>query len=199
MTAPFTYPPAPHVRRHGPRGYLDYESYRLWLRDDFSFRCVYCLTREAWGPFLAGYAIDHFLPLILRPDRATEYDNLLLSCMACNAIKGSQEAPDPTAVLVSPAVTVSEDGTLHADHAESQRLIKLLDLNRPRLQVYRKIWIDIIRVAAGDEGLYRRLMGYPNDLPNLARLRPPGGNARPEGVRTSCFAQRQAGTLPATY
>ncbi len=40
MTDPFSYPNRPHVRRHGPRGYANYESYRPWLRDEFSFRCV---------------------------------------------------------------------------------------------------------------------------------------------------------------
>ncbi len=47
MTTPFRYPDGPHQRRHGPRGYASYESYRPWLRDEFAFRCVYCLTREA--------------------------------------------------------------------------------------------------------------------------------------------------------
>jgi hypothetical protein len=28
----FTYPADPHLRRHGPTGYADYESYRPWLR-----------------------------------------------------------------------------------------------------------------------------------------------------------------------
>ena len=72
MTAPFTYPAAPHTRRHGPRGYADYESYRPWLRDEFAFRCVYCLLREAWGPPKGAYALDHFLPVAARPDLALE-------------------------------------------------------------------------------------------------------------------------------
>ena len=45
----FRYPAVPHARRHGPRGYADAESYRPWLRDEFTFRCVYCLFREQWG------------------------------------------------------------------------------------------------------------------------------------------------------
>lgn len=80
MTIPFTYSESAHVRRHGPRGYADYESYRPWLRDEFSFRCVYCLTREVWGPLLGVYAIDHFMPLALRPDLECDYDNLLYWC-----------------------------------------------------------------------------------------------------------------------
>ena len=44
---PFDYPVASHQRRHGPRGYSQPESYRPWLRDEFSFRCVYCLSKRA--------------------------------------------------------------------------------------------------------------------------------------------------------
>jgi hypothetical protein len=44
----FIYPHHPHVRRHSPRGYRDYRSYKPWLRDEFDFRCVYCLWRERW-------------------------------------------------------------------------------------------------------------------------------------------------------
>ena len=47
----FRYPPSALVRRHGPAGYSDYASFRPWLRDDFSFRRVYCLIRERWGRF----------------------------------------------------------------------------------------------------------------------------------------------------
>ncbi len=42
----FTYPPPVTERRHGPGGYVDYGSYRPWLRDEFVFRCVYCLNRD---------------------------------------------------------------------------------------------------------------------------------------------------------
>ena len=46
----FAYPRELHERRHGPLGYLDYGDYRPWLRDEFQFRCVYCLCRERWFP-----------------------------------------------------------------------------------------------------------------------------------------------------
>jgi hypothetical protein len=67
MTNPFDYPLAPHVRRHGPVGYADYASYRPWLRDEFSFRCVYCLLREQWGRVSGVFDIDHFEPATIRP------------------------------------------------------------------------------------------------------------------------------------
>ncbi len=62
------------------------------------------------------------------------------------------------------------------------------------------LWIGIIALAAAhDPNLYQRLMGFPDDLPNLPRLRPPGGNARPDGVNQSRFAQKQRGMVAATY
>ena len=77
MSAPFAYPAVPHARNHGPQGYTDYTSYRPWLRDEFSFRCVYCLFREQWGRVRGVYTLDHFLPVALHPGKATDYDNLL--------------------------------------------------------------------------------------------------------------------------
>jgi hypothetical protein len=52
---PFVYPRAAPLRRHGPAGYAQYERYRPWLRDEFAFRCVYCLKREQWGVVRATY------------------------------------------------------------------------------------------------------------------------------------------------
>ena len=58
----YRYPSRPHLRKHGPRGYRTAVDFRPWLRDEFLFRCVYCLERE--------------------------YDNLLYVCQACNLRKG---------------------------------------------------------------------------------------------------------------
>lgn len=50
LPVPFAYTSTPHQRRHGPSGYDSYEAYKPWLRDEFVFRCVYCLEREMWYP-----------------------------------------------------------------------------------------------------------------------------------------------------
>src|SRR5258708_39779156 len=115
MTNPFDYPPAPHARRHGPVGYADCASYRPWLRDEFSFRCVYCLLREQWGRVRGVFDIDHFEPTTKRPNIALDYDNLLYACATCNATKRDLEVPDPLTVLNRGSIRVSEDGRLHAD------------------------------------------------------------------------------------
>src|SRR5436309_202187 len=46
---PFAYPHEAHQRRHGPAGYTNYQSYKPWLRDEFAFRCVYCLFLQGFG------------------------------------------------------------------------------------------------------------------------------------------------------
>jgi hypothetical protein len=200
MSAPFEYPPAPHVRRHGPQGYADYASYRPWLRDEFSFRCVYCLLREQWGRVRGIYAIDHFLAVAHHPARVTDYDNLLYACASCNTAKGDRAVPDPLTLLTSPAVRVAEDGTIHAEHPEAARLIELLGLDSPQSTEFRMLWIGIVSLAARhDADLFRRLMGYPNDLPDLRRLEPPDGNSRPDGVGHSALVRRERGQLPETY
>lgn len=200
MTAPFDYPAGPHRRRHGPRGYADYASYRPWLRDEFSFRCVYCLLREQWGRVRGLWALDHFLPVAHHPERATDYDNLLYACATCNAAEGDRAVPDPLVTLSGAGARVAEDGVLHANTPEARRLIELLGLDSPQSTEFRMLWIGIIAMAARyDPELHARLMGYPEDLPDLRRLRPPGGNERPQGVEESALGRRESGTLPPIY
>jgi len=42
-------------------------------------------------------------------------------------------------------------------------------------------------------------LGFPDDLPDLASKRPPGGNTRPNGLNQSCFEQRKRGERPDVY
>lgn len=200
MTAPFTYPAIPHKRRHGPGGYADYESYRPWLRDEFAFRRAFCLTRETWGSFLSQFAIDHFVPVATKPDSAAEYANLLYSCVTCNAVKGSRAVPDPVVALLDDSIRIAPDGVMHAQTTDAARLVELLDLNDPRKVEFRSLWIAVVSLSERlAPELHLRVVGYPTDLPDLSRLRPPGGNSRPEGIAESHHARRARGELPATY
>jgi hypothetical protein len=95
---------------------------------------------------------------------------------------------------------VEPDGSIRGFSADGERLILVLDLNAPRMVAWRLLWMRLIDLAAAyDSDLSTSIMAYPEDLPNLARLRPPGGNSRPAGVHASHFAQRTRGELPATY
>jgi hypothetical protein len=197
---PFTYPPEPHVRRHGPQGYADAASYRHWLRDEFAFRCVYCLFREQWGRLRGTFDVEHFRPIASHPGQARSYDNLLYGCSACNVGKGKQVVPDPLTALVCGDVRVNEDGTIESRTRPARRLIRVLGLDDREYTEFRLMWLEIVDLSAReDRDLYCKLMGFPNDLPNLARLRPPGGNSRPEGIERSYFEQRKKAILPETY
>lgn len=200
MTAPFQYPPTPHVRRHGPQGYADYASFRPWLRDEFTFRCVYCLTREQWVRSQGTYDLDHFFPAAQHAEQAREYDNLRYACSTCNALKTDKLVPDPLQVFVGPSVWMANDGRLHADAPEARKLIEELALNSDDMIEYRRAWMEIVAMAElHHPKLHRQLMGFPSDLPDLKRLRPPGGNSRTAGIAQSYFEQRKRGELPETY
>jgi len=127
---PFAYPPSPHVRKHGPHGYKTYESYRPWLRDEFSFRCVFCLYREQW-PATRGrkWDIDHLNPRQRTPELKLDYDNLVYLCTTCNGVKSAKLVPDPCRVALGKCVRVSSDGKIHARNQHGRVLIKALRLD----------------------------------------------------------------------
>ncbi|MGI8978960.1 MAG: HNH endonuclease [Pirellulaceae bacterium] len=195
----FLYPLQSHHRRHGPRGYLDYESYRPWLRDEFEFRCVYCLRREKWDRPTA-LQVDHFVPSSLRPEGDADYENLFYACIHCNQAKGSKSIPNPAIILLSEYVSVHADGQIAGNTPEAQMLIDALRLNNSASIHFRRTWLDILALAQEFKpSLYRQLLGYPDALPDLALLRPPGGNSRPQGLTESHYARRQRNELPETY
>ena len=198
--AAYDYPDALLERRHGPQGYASYQSYRPWLRDDFTFQCVYCLLREQWGRATGDFDLDHFLAQERAPEVALEYDNLFYACHSCNLLKGPHEIPDPGAVLTSEQVRVNPDGSLDGLNDEARKIIRLLALDSNSCRQRRRMWMRIIELAQEhDRELYLQLMGFPNDLPDLSRLRPPAGNSRPEGISQSWFAKKSRDELPEEF
>lgn len=195
----FDYPEPEEGRRHGPAGYSAYESYRPWLRDEFAFRCAYCLKREAWGQVTFEFELDHFQPQSLNPTLRVDYVNLVYACRRCNAVKGDQAVADPFELLRSTRTTTLPDGSLRARDRDTQRLILQLDLNSPRIRSWRVQWMRIVDLARKhDRGLYLQLVGFPRDLPDLRRLRPPR-NTRKDGLEHCWFVRRERGLLPDEY
>ena len=196
----FRYPERKHRRKHGPLGYQSPAEYRDWLRDEFAFRCVYCLEREQWGNRLGHFHIEHFVPKAVQPEQRLSYDNLLYSCQGCNLLKGPKTVPDPLKVFTSGTVMVRRNGSLLGRTKEAKLLIDVLQLNDESYQRRRRLMIGILSaVAKTNPALHRELLGFPDDLPNLAELKPPGGNTRPAGIKQSYYVLREAGQLPATY
>jgi hypothetical protein len=195
---PFDYPPR-RPRRHGPRGYRDYARFLPWLRDEFDFRCVHCLAHEQWIVRLGGFAVEHFAPVAAAPELALSYDNLLYACNQCNSAKRTLRIPDPLQTLTAETISVSADGHINGRTADARSLIDKLGLDDPSYVRFRRNWIEIIQLTAEhDPRFHDELSGYPDDLPDLSRLRPPGGNSRPKGIEQSHFARRERGQLQPT-
>ena len=198
MVQPYEYLGEPHRRRHGPAGYLSYESYRPWLEDEFSFRCVYCLKRMVWAP-TAIWAIDHLIPRDDAPSLECEYDNLVFSCLFCNLLKGPNRVPDPCQVAYGSCLRIEPDGRITPNDRHGERLVKVLRLNHSRQIEERRGVMRLLKVLARhDKNEYQRRMGFPRDLPDLKSKDPPS-NQRPQGLEESHFARRQRGELLAIY
>jgi hypothetical protein len=199
-TEPFQYPEQPHCRKHGPAGYSDYADYKDWLRDEFDFRCVYCLRREVWERRRAIWVVEHLIPRKERPDLATEYTNLVLACTTCNSFKSaSGHMPNPCKLAYGKLVSVSCDGTIIHHSREGLKLIRIAGLADDDSTKWRRREIAINRnLKKNEPEEYRRSMAFPSDLPDLAKRRV-RHNRKPNGAKNCRFEQRSAGTLPETY
>jgi hypothetical protein len=196
----FNYPDPRSHRRHGPAGYKIYRSYLPWLRDEFTFRCVYCLKREQWGQVTGEFDIDHFQPQKCSPDLAADYPNLVYSCRRCNGVKFDHKVDDPFVLMTRVQVRTMPDGTVRGIDSAATKLIMQLDLNSPKLVEWRIMWMRIADLARKkDPELLQRLIGFPNNLPDLQHLRPPAGNTRPTGIMESWAALAKQGKLPDHY
>jgi HNH endonuclease len=196
----FEYPTKPHVRRHGPGGYQGYESYRDWVRDEFMFRCVYCLHREQWYGRGASFHIDHFIPVSIETCGSLDYANLLYACATCNNAKsGILGLPDPCSVAFADCVGIRVDGQVIALNDAGEALVRKLRLNSTKNVQHRSRWIRVLAaLQLHDPDLYRENMTFPDELPDLRTKKVPL-NSRPESVSHCWFALRERGELPSIY
>lgn len=202
---PFAYPMSPHVDRHAPAGYKNYPDYKPWLRDEFEFRCVYCLQREMWSRERhAAFSVDHVIPQAEAPDLVCSYGNLVYACLRCNSARQEVRVLDPRREGLGRHLRVEADGSITGLSDEGLFLIELLHLDREAAPAERRRILRILDrwQRTPDEGVrtdFLEAFGYPEDLPDLRRLRPPGGNASAGNARRCYFARRKRGELPETY
>jgi hypothetical protein len=196
----FEYPTSPHVRRHGPVGYGDYSSYRDWLRDEFTFLCVYCLHRETWYSRNGTFHIEHFVPVSADPEGKCEYSNLLYACATCNeAKKDVLGVPDPCAVAFHECLRITPDGHVEALNDYGEKLRQVLRLDSIGNVSYRsRLMRTLEHLRTSNEDLYLEWMGFPEDLPDLRTKRVPK-NTKADGAMNCYFSLREQGLLPATY
>lgn len=199
-----SYSATKHVRRHGPAGYDDYRSFKPWLRDEFHFRCVFCLLRERWVPDgEAAFSVEHFVPKSRDSALVCEYHNLYLACCGCNAAKNDcQVALDPCEEAFGRHLSVDDDGTIIGKTPEGCELIDICHINRPKLREFRlrivALWSHFHELGQ-NTNLLSQFFGYPEDLPDLSSLRPKGGNRMQGSENGSAFHRRMRGELEDVY
>lgn len=198
----FEYPIEPHLRRHGPDGYADYESFRDWLRDEFTFRCVYCLHREMWYGRPGTFHIEHFIPVAVNPLGKCDYSNLLYACATCNTAKGDiLGVPDPCQVAFGDCLRIKSNGEVKALNKDGEKLCDVMRLNNRKNVEHRARWMRTLAVLKiVDLELYQEYMSFPDDLPDLRPSRKRVlRNTKPEGAENCYFALRERGELPVVY
>ena len=141
-------------RRILTRTYSDYTRYRPFLREDFRFRCAYCLRHEFFVGGEAGCVIDHHRPQhgpFGRPDLISVYENLYWCCVECNSIK-SDTWPSPEELaenrrFLDPCQPeddhnlhwdIEEDGQLRSLTSVGEYTLDKLVLNREGLIYHRQ-------------------------------------------------------------
>ena len=199
LPAPFAYPSKPHVRQHGPEGYSQYRQYRNWLRDEFAFRCIYCLRRETWLTMSRDYQIDHFLPKSEHPDVTRDYDNLVYACSECNGTKAAKYLPSPESVAYGDCMRVDENGDIHALNEREKTIIEVLHLDAGEYTLLRRRIIETIAEARLGSKTLKWCLGYPDDLPNLSAEKKPKDNKRLNGIRESHYERKERGELLEYY
>lgn len=138
------------VRSVPPRIYRDYTLYRPLLRQDFHYRCAYCLTHEYHLGSEANVAIDHHRPrngAFARPDLEHSYANLYWSCRECNENKADNWPKPQQAVAGFKWLDPCESWGDHDTHwhispeGEVQWLTPIGEYTVKKLMLHRREWL----------------------------------------------------------
>jgi hypothetical protein len=202
----FLYPQEAHVRRHGPLGYLNYQSYKPWLRDEFQFRCVYCLWRERWlSVGEDAFSVEHLQSRAETPDLICDYDNLVYACCRCNSVKTDARCVlDPCRQAFGQHLEILPNGAIQGLTVEGRELIEICQLARPRITQARQRLLELFRMLQESQdpraaSLLQHYFSFPDNLPMLSQHRPPGGNSRPGGIAQSYHERARRDELPVVY
>jgi hypothetical protein len=160
------------------------------------------LKRERWCFQLNDFELDHQVAQSVARDLCRDYMNLVYACHNCNHRKGNKWLPSPDKVAYGACVEVLTSGRsigeIVAHNDDGVRLIDELALDGGKITAMRHQIICSIRShQKHDWKLFLMWMGLPEDLPDLAAVKPqPKHNSRPEGIDQSWFRRRP---LPEYY
>jgi hypothetical protein len=94
-------------------------------------------------------------------------------------------------------LSVGDDGVIPALNMDGADLIDLLHLNGSPVIDTRRKYLKVLKLRldfpadADVHELFLDAFGYPDDLPDLKSLRPPGGNRRNPGPVLSHYQLRE--------
>lgn len=185
---PFAYPTARLRRKHGPAYHSHWEQYRDWLRDEFEFRCAYCLRRERWIGRRANFAIDHIVPRA-EGGAPLVYGNLAYACSRCNSAKADNPVPHPEQVAYGHCVQIDDEGNIRWLNREGRLLVRSVRLAEPEITRLRNDELHYLRnLARHEPKRFEERMAYPDDLPDL-RSKRPDANSKPMSWKASAHAR----------
>lgn len=187
---PFAYPTSPHTRRHAPPLFTRYQKYKPWLRDEFVFTCVYCLSRETWNRNSNFYGVEHYKPKSKFEAGRVDYANLLYACNDCNRIKTDKILPaylHPEHRGWGKDLKIEDDGCINGLTKRGIAIIKWFELDSEENNRWRRLHLDIyreeMRRLATKAARVRliTLFGFPLNMPHF----PAGSGAnRPYSERS---------------
>lgn len=194
------------VRKHSPDGYESYKSFKHWIRDEFWFRCIYCLSRETWYPNgHRAFSIDHVVPKSVTPALELSYENLVYSCLWCNSAKNDAGLRDPVNEPLGIHLEILESGEVNPRTEYGETIMHMLLLNEPeRVKSRRRglLLSELFNEEPENERIrekYYSWFGFPSSIPDLELLRPPHGNQNEGSEFQSAFARNRRGELDLVY
>ena len=188
----------PGNRRFGPGGYNDYGSYADRLREEFGYRCAYCMLRERMASSKSFFVVEHVVSQRQSPQLALNYFNLAYACEACNGIKSSRSLPiDIEDALMRKHFKLDSEGKFAHKTPDGQIHIEFFNLNSRTKIEFRQAILASCDALVEKEGLagLRHFFGYPVDLPDLPKKRPPF-NSNPDSIQTCDRVAKDKGSLP---
>jgi len=112
------------------------------LIQEYGARCAYCGCEITARELIS---IDSYLPFRTHPEH-DEYENYVLACRSCNAIKADKEPIDEEGniLILHPyqetywkEIKVDDSGVAHGETEAGRSTVEIMRLNRPELVAYR--------------------------------------------------------------
>ena len=155
-----------------------------------------------------SFSIDHVIPRGADRGGSSErdYSNLVYACHRCNSLRGVAQVLNPAQDSLSEHLEVhDEDGLIVGRTDEGKKSIRILRLNDPAVCQHRRralVVRDLERENPDNlavHELFVQIFGYPDDIPDLRRLRPPHGNTKAGSEDDCYYVRRERGQLEEVY